>query len=108
MPESPVNQRDFDQHVYQDSARLDRIEAKIDRMSEVVIQMAKAEEKLVSLENDKKFLLERIMKHDEMLVQLAQDNEKQKTTLASITKLLWAFVTATLTAIAGLATTILK
>ena len=40
-----------------DIQRLDRIETKIDKLAEAIVSIARAEEKLVSLENDKKFLM---------------------------------------------------
>ena len=42
--------------------RLNRIESKIDKLAEAIISLARAEEKLVQLENDKKFLMEKMVK----------------------------------------------
>ena len=47
--------------------RLGRIEAKIDRLAEAIISLARAEEKLLQLEEDKKFLMGKMLKLEERM-----------------------------------------
>lgn len=48
-----MNEELIKQHIAQDNSRLDRIEAKIDKLAETVVAIARAEEKLVNLEEEK-------------------------------------------------------
>ena len=43
-----------------DDSRLDRIEEKLDKLTDVLVQIAKTEEKLVNLEKDRNLILERL------------------------------------------------
>ena len=48
-----ADNKELQDHIMRDDRRLDRIEEKIDRLSETVISLARAEEKLIALESDR-------------------------------------------------------
>ena len=84
------------------SKRLDRIEEKIDKMSEAIISLARAEEKIMSME---KFLHQQA----ELLVDLTKriDRVESKvqtnaTTVGVINKMFWIVIAGAATAITGM------
>jgi exonuclease VII large subunit len=94
--------KDLEQHVRREDTRLDRIEAKIDKLSETVISLARAEEKLISLENDKKFLMERMLKNEEKVDQIEKKVDETNVTVRVINRLFWIVVVAVVTGAAGM------
>ena len=50
--------------------RLDRIETKLDQLTDAMIAMARAEEKIVGLQEDQQNMFERINRHSEKLDQI--------------------------------------
>jgi exonuclease VII large subunit len=94
--------KDLEQHVRREDTRLDRIEAKIDKLSETVISLARAEEKLISLENDKKFLMERMLKNEEKIDQIEKKVDETNVTVRVINRLFWIVVVAVVTGAAGM------
>lgn len=80
--------------------RLDRIEQKIDKLSEAIISIARAEEKLVSLENDKKFLMDKMISVEERVASVEKKTDDNSSTISIIHKISWIMVTT------GLATAI--
>ena len=98
-----------------EKARLDRIEEKIDKMSEAIISLARAEEKIHSLEEKTvtvwqsiddlhgKFdeLEERIIERQKLLKRIREAEvivESSRQTISSIVKLGWIIVGAIITA----------
>lgn len=80
--------------------RLDRIEQKIDKLSEAIISIARAEEKLVSLENDKKFLMDKMIAVEERVATVEKKTDDNASTISIIHKISWIMVsTAVATAI---------
>lgn len=80
--------------------RLDRIEQKIDKLSEAIISIARAEEKLVSLENDKKFLMDKMISVEERVASVEKKTDDNASTISIIHKISWIMVsTAVATAI---------
>jgi vacuolar-type H+-ATPase subunit E/Vma4 len=61
-----------------DNNRLDRIEEKLDKLTDAIVAIARAEEKLVTLEKDRNLILERMEKMDERLSKLESDNNQNK------------------------------
>lgn len=53
-------------------------EEKLDKLADAVIQIARAEEKLVNLEKDRNLILERMEKIDERLTVVEADNNQNK------------------------------
>ena len=84
------------------SGRLDRIESKLDSMSEAIISLARAEEKIYTLMDIQKqqgaqilAVINRIERLDDMVRTNAQ-------TVSVINKLFWIVLTATAATIAGM------
>jgi tetrahydromethanopterin S-methyltransferase subunit G len=61
-----------------DESRLDRIEEKLDKLTDVLIQIAKTEEKLVTLEKDRNLILERLERMDDRVSALEADSNRVK------------------------------
>jgi phosphoglycerate-specific signal transduction histidine kinase len=74
--------------------RLDRIESKIDKLAEAIISLARAEEKLVQLENDKKFLMEKMIKFEERLLQVERNTSETASSLSFINRFFWIGMSA--------------
>jgi phosphoglycerate-specific signal transduction histidine kinase len=74
--------------------RLDRIESKIDKLAEAIISLARAEEKLVQLENDKKFLMEKMVKFEERLLVVERNTNETASSLSFITRFFWIGMSA--------------
>ena len=101
--EDNMSEKDLLQaHINADTSRLDRIEAKIDKLSETVISLARAEEKLISLENDKKFLMERMVKNEERIDDVEKKVDETSVTVRVINRLFWIVVIATATGAVGM------
>ena len=72
--------------------RLDRIETKIDKLSEAIISIARAEEKLIQLENDKKFLMERMLAIEERVSNTEKRTEENSSAISIIQRITWIAV----------------
>jgi len=59
-----------------DDGRLGRIEDKLDKLADVIVQMARTEEKLVTLEKDRNIILERMEKMDQRVSVLEASNNQ--------------------------------
>ena len=94
--------KDLEQHIVGETHRLDRIEAKIDKLSETVISLARAEEKLISLENDKKFLMERMVKNEEKIEVVEKKIDETSVTVRVINRLFWIVIVAVITGAVGM------
>jgi low affinity Fe/Cu permease len=94
-------QQMIDQHIASENGRLDRIEKKIDKLSETVISLARAEEKLISLENDKKFLMERMVKSEDRIDDVEERVSDMAVTVTVINRLSWIVISACAAAIVG-------
>lgn len=88
-------------HIAVENARLDRIEEKIDRLAETVISLARAEEKLISLENDKKFLMDRMIKTEEKVDGIERKLDETAVTVTVINRLFWIAISVTAAAWVG-------
>lgn len=94
--------KELEQHIVGETHRLDRIEAKIDKLSETVISLARAEEKLISLENDKKFLMERMVKNEEKIDVVEKKVDETSVTIRVINRLFWIVIVAVVTGAVGM------
>ena len=94
--------KDLEQHIVGETHRLDRIEAKIDKLSETVISLARAEEKLISLENDKKFLMDRMIKNEEKMDNIEKKVDETSVTVRVINRLFWIVIVAVITGAVGM------
>jgi DNA repair ATPase RecN len=89
------------EHLKADQNRLDRIEDKIDKLSETVIAIARAEEKLISLESARNDILDTLENHEERLDKHAERLNAGSVTLNNIQRLFWICVSAAVAALAG-------
>jgi len=89
------------QHIAYENSRLDRIEEKIDKLAETVISLARAEEKLISLENDKKFLMERMVKNEDRIDGVEGRVDEIAVTVTVINRLFWIVISACAAAVVG-------
>lgn len=74
--------------------RLDRLEQKIDKMADMMISLARTEEKLYSLEADRANLVDRINRHSEKLDALNDQVKENSRVTANIVKLTWIIIGA--------------
>jgi len=79
--------------------RLDRIEEKIDRLSEALVAIARTEEKLVSIEQKYSSQYDRMNRLSEKIDQLEQTVILNSETVSNITKISWVVVVAIVGAI---------
>ncbi len=84
------------------SARLDRIEQKIDQMSEAIIALARAEEKIITLTEFGKQQGEQILTLINRVDKLEELVRKNASTVEIINRLFWIITAAAATAITGM------
>lgn len=76
------------------NSRLDRIESKLDQLTEAMVAMARAEEKIANLQQDRENLFARMNKHSEKLDGISDDVHECKQTIGVINKLFWVITVA--------------
>ena len=81
--------------------RLDRIEEKIDKMSEAVIALARAEEKIHNLDETTRIILKRLVTQEERLREVEMQQSDAEGTLKTIRSFVWTFVSAIITGLGG-------
>ena len=81
--------------------RLDRIEEKIDKLSDAMISLARAEEKLIQIEKTNHAAYERMNRFSEKLDQLETIVTKNNQTVTIINKLFWAVIVTVAGAVAS-------
>ena len=86
--------------VAKDDARLDRIEQKIDKMSEAIIQMARLEAKIDNYEIYREESWKRMNKFSEKLDSIEKTVDDNHRTVSTINKLFWVVIIAAAGAIA--------
>ncbi len=77
-----------------DTVRLDRIEEKIDKLSEAMIHLARAEEKLVAIERNNANYNERMNKLSAKLDTMQRELDDQGAIVRAFNKLFWIIVVA--------------
>lgn len=82
------------------NSRFDRIESKIDKLSDAMISLARTEEKIMAMESEKNHLVERINRHSEKLDDLNDKVNDNARTVNNINKLFWIVVVAAIGSIA--------
>jgi tetrahydromethanopterin S-methyltransferase subunit G len=83
------------------SDRLNRIEEKIDKLSDAMILMVRAEEKLIALESKHTAQYERMNRFSEKLDGIEKKVDDNARTVQTINKLFWVIVVAVIGAIAA-------
>lgn len=81
---------------YYDS-RLTRIEEKIDKLAETVVAIARAEEKLVNIENDNANFAGRLTKVEEKVDSLTAKVDQNLVGLGIVNRIFWIILTAVVT-----------
>jgi len=81
--------------------RLDRIEEKIDKMADAIIALARAEEKITTLDDTTRIILKRMVAQDDRLRNVEQLQADTEGTLKTIKSITWTFVSAVVTGLAG-------
>ena len=73
--------------------RMDRIESKIDKLSEVLVQMARVEERLLNQEEDHKHLRKDISNLSDKVSDMEKIVQKNQTTVNIINIVSWIIIT---------------
>ena len=84
-----------------EQTRLDRIEEKIDKMSEAVVSLARAEEKIANLSDTTHIILKRLVDYDSRIRSIEKVNVDCESKLKVIGMLFWATITAIIGSIIG-------
>jgi SMC interacting uncharacterized protein involved in chromosome segregation len=93
--------REFSAHLAADAARLDRIEQKIDKLAETVISLARAEEKLIALEEDRSVIHKQLERQTETISKLEKRVSENEVTIRVINRIFWIMTTAIVTGAVG-------
>ena len=84
------------------AARLDRIEEKIDRMSEAIISLARAEEKIITLTSFSKQQSEQIQSVINRVDKIDEAVRANSNTVNFINKIFWILMASSATLITGM------
>lgn len=76
------------------NSRLDRIESKIDQLSEAMISLARAEEKLIGMEKNQVTAYERLNRHSDKIDELENMIREMHTRQEVMMKFMWLITTA--------------
>ena len=83
------------------NARLDRIEEKLDALTEAMISLARAEEKILSIKDDQNNMYDRMNRFSEKLDSIEKQVQENAQTVKVINKLFWVAVIAVAGSIAA-------
>lgn len=86
--------QNLEEHIKAESGRLDRIEQKIDKLSDAVVAIARTEEKLASLQIEHNKNYDRMNRFSEKLDSIESCVKDQGRTISVINKLFWVLVIA--------------
>ena len=81
--------------------RLGRIEAKIDKLAEAIISLARAEEKRMQLEEDKKFLMGKMVRLEERMEKTERVLDENSMTISAINRIFWIALSGTIATLIG-------
>jgi phosphoglycerate-specific signal transduction histidine kinase len=82
--------------------RLTRIEQKVDKLSDAVISIARAEEKLIQLGTLTDVLFKKIDDMNSRMMDMEKTTAETRAFINGFNKLTWIFVSGLLTAVAGI------
>lgn len=74
------------------NTRFDRIEDKLDKLSDAMISLARTEEKMMAMESDRKNTNERLNRHSEKLDQLNDEVKENTRVTQTINKITWLII----------------
>lgn len=77
--------------------RIDKVEVKIDKLSDAMISLARTEERILSMEAERKTVYDRLNRHSEKIDNLSITVNDNKNKLNTTTKLFWIVVTVGVT-----------
>lgn len=77
--------------------RFDRIESKIDKLSDAMVSLARTEEKIMAMEAEKANLNDRLNRHSQKLDELNDKVNENGRTVSTINKIVWVVVAAVVT-----------
>ena len=80
--------------------RFDRIETKIDKLSDAMISLARTEEKIMAMESDRTNMIERLNRHSEKIDELNDLVKENNRVVSNIVKLTWLIGSALIMALA--------
>lgn len=69
--------------------RFDRIEKKIDKLSDAMVSLARTEEKIMAMESDRSNMYDRLNRHSEKLDELNEKVNSNTRIVENITKVTW-------------------
>ena len=75
------------------SSRLDRIESKLDQLTDAMVMMARAEEKLASLKSDHDKTFERMNRFSNKLDEIQKKVDDNARVVQTISRLFWIIAT---------------
>lgn len=91
--------RKFDEHY---AERMDRIEKKLNQLTDAVVSIARAEEKITVLIEDTREIKEALANNIQRIHQLEIDNEKNKSSLKNLGMFFWTAVSAVTTVVVAI------
>ena len=81
--------------------RLDRIEDKIDKLSDAMVSLARAEEKLIAIEKNNPSAVERMNRFSQKLDAIEKKVDENAHTVGIINRLFWVVIVAAAGAVAS-------
>lgn len=74
--------------------RFDRLERKIDKLSDAMVSLARTEEKIMAMEADRANMFERVNRHSQKLDELNDEVKENSRVTSNITKVGWVILAA--------------
>ena len=74
--------------------RFDRMEKKLDKLSDAMIDLARTEEKIIAMESDRANITQRLNGHSEKIDSLTEKVNENARVVTNIVKLSWIIVGA--------------
>ena len=85
----------------EESTRLDRIEEKIDKLSDAIISIARAEEKIHNIQINQQDVIIKLRDIDNRIRLLETQTLENEKKLSALTKFFWIVVTGVVTTVTG-------
>lgn len=81
----------------EDEQRLNRIETKVDKMAEAMVDLVRAEEKLIQLHESTHILFQKISNMDDRVRSMEKSFSDTNTTVAILSKAFWIIISGIIT-----------
>ena len=82
--------------------RLTRIEEKVDKLSDAIVSIARAEEKIIQLGTLTDVLFKKVEGRNDKMIEMEKSVAETKAFMNTFNKVAWVFVSGMLTAVAGI------